>query len=95
MWENSVSECVSTSKSNKAIKVHAILDDQSNRTLIFPRLCDRLDVQGPSTQYSLSSCSGTTTMTGRRIEGKCVQSVHEDCQYELPITIECDDIPNE
>lgn len=34
-------------------------------------------------------------MTGRRIEGLCVQSVHEDCQYELPITIECDDIPNE
>nr|XP_034305596.1 uncharacterized protein LOC117682359 [Crassostrea gigas] len=80
---------------NKAIKVCAILDDQSNRTLISPRLCDRLDVQGPSTQYSLSSCSGTTTMTGRRIEGLCVQSVHEDCQYELPITIECDDIPNE
>lgn len=80
---------------NKAIKVYAILDDQSNRTLISPRLCDRLDVQGPSTQYSLSSCSGTTTMTGRRIEGLCVQSVHEDCQYELPITIECDDIPNE
>nr|XP_034318941.1 uncharacterized protein LOC105335138 [Crassostrea gigas] len=80
---------------NKAIKVYAILDDQSNRTLISPRLCDRLDVQGPSTQYSLSSCSGTTTMTGRRIEGLCAQSVHEDCQYELPITIECDDIPNE
>lgn len=45
---------------NNVEKVHAILDDQSNRTLIFPTLCDPLQGQGPVTQYSLSSCSGTT-----------------------------------
>lgn len=34
-------------------------------------------------------------MTGRRIDGLCVQSIHEDCQYELSVTIESDEIPNE
>ncbi|XP_061176088.1 uncharacterized protein LOC133185041 [Saccostrea echinata] len=80
---------------SKVEKVYAILDDQSNRTLISLSLCDRLNVHGPSPQYSLSSCAGTTTMTGRRIDGLFVQSVSNNYHCELPVAIECDEIPNE
>ncbi|XP_062610035.1 uncharacterized protein LOC134271839 [Saccostrea cucullata] len=80
---------------SKVEKVYAILDDQSNRTLISPSLCDRLNVHGPSTQYLLSSCAGTTTMAGRRIDGLRVESVSNSYQCELPVAIECDEIPNE
>ncbi|XP_052761778.1 uncharacterized protein LOC128204401 [Mya arenaria] len=80
-------------------RVYAILDDQSNRSLISPELCNKLNVSGESTEYTLSSCSGSSVMAGRRVSGLTVSSKGAPrgsrFGFELPTLIECDAIPQD
>jgi hypothetical protein len=79
----------------ESVKVYAILDDQSNRTLAKTELLDLLGVSGERVQYTLSSCSGNTAMTGRRADGFSVQAIDGHQSFVLPTMIECNDIPDE
>lgn len=79
----------------KTARVYAILDDQSNRSLVSPELLDTLDIDGESTPYTLSSCSGNINMCGRRVHGLVVTSIDGNSTFDLPTLIECDDIPND
>ncbi|XP_052688921.1 uncharacterized protein LOC128167316 [Crassostrea angulata] len=79
----------------KVIRVYATIDDQSNRTLVSPYLIDRLGVTGECKPYTLTSCSGVTTVAGRRVNGLCVKALDGTTTFNLPEVIECDSIPSE
>ena len=79
----------------KAVRVYAIIDDQATGTLGKAELFDTLGIDDGPKPYFLKSCSGETTMVGRRARGLIVQCVDSSDAFELPVVIECDEIPNE
>ena len=78
----------------RAVKVYAIIDDQSDRTLVKSDLLDTFGDFSPPLPYTLESCSGKTAVTGRRAKGYTVQSLDGTATMTLPEMIECNDIPN-
>lgn len=68
----------------KVIRANATIDDHSDQTLMSLYLKDRLGSIGECKPYTLTSCSGVTTVAGRRVNGLCVNA--------LPKVIECDSI---
>ncbi|KAK3103188.1 hypothetical protein FSP39_017159 [Pinctada imbricata] len=79
----------------KTLRLYAILDDQSSGTLGTTALFDNLYISDEPTTYTLKSCSGSTTMIGRRTKDLVIQCIDSSEAFELPVVIECDDIPNE
>ncbi|XP_069105757.1 uncharacterized protein [Argopecten irradians] len=78
-----------------AVEVYAILDDQSNQSLASPKLLDSLNVDSEEVNYTLSSCSGSFRMSGRRALGYTVESMDGTYKRTLPALIECPDIPDD
>ena len=78
----------------QAIPMYAVIDDQSNRSLVSPKFFDLFNVQADSTVYTLSSCGGTITTTGRKASGFMVESFDGSCTLDLPTLIECENVPN-
>lgn len=79
----------------KAVKAYAILDDQSNRSLARSYFFNHFNIGGPSSPYSLNTCSGVVSTSGRRAAGYQVESVDGKICLDLPALIECDAIPND
>ncbi|KAK3099523.1 hypothetical protein FSP39_005709 [Pinctada imbricata] len=79
----------------KAVKVYAIIDEQSNRTLVRSELLDQLGERSEALPYTLTSCTGSTTVTGRRAKGYTIQSLDGSSTMDLPDMIECSEIPND
>ncbi len=79
----------------KAIRVYAIIDDQSNRSLVRSKFFDVFNVDCDSSSYYLKTCAGVSQKTGRRAHGFQVASVDGRVIYSLPTLIECDDIPDD
>lgn len=79
---------------HRAVKAYAILDDQSNRSLVTSELLDLFRVDGVPTGYTLRTCSGITEVTARLANGFSVQSLSGDVDLKLPPLLECSDIPN-
>ncbi|MCG8046576.1 MAG: hypothetical protein N0E48_13205 [Candidatus Thiodiazotropha endolucinida] len=77
-----------------AVKMYAILDDQSNRTLARSDLFQSLNVEFSETEYTLSSCAGTIVTAGRSAHGLIIESLDGTARLELPNVLECNDIPN-
>ncbi|XP_048734152.2 uncharacterized protein LOC125650167 [Ostrea edulis] len=80
---------------NKAVKVYAILDDQSNKTLGTSVLFDALGVADDKFEYSLSSCAGKVLLSARRANNLCIQPCDGRETFDLPPVIECDNMPND
>ncbi|CAG2215035.1 unnamed protein product [Mytilus edulis] len=80
-------------KPNSRMRIYAIIDEQSNSSLVHGDILDYFGIEAESRQYSLSSCSGKVMMNGRRASGFVVQSL-DGQNLELPTLIECDMIPN-
>ncbi|XP_065944078.1 uncharacterized protein [Magallana gigas] len=80
--------------SEQAIKVYAVIDEQSNRTLARSQLFDFFNIQSESESYTLFSCSGQSTCSGRRVNGLVVEALDGSCHFNLPTVIECDEIPD-
>ncbi|CAG2256000.1 unnamed protein product [Mytilus edulis] len=80
-------------KPNSRMRIYAIIDEQSNSSLVHGDILDYFGIEAESRQYSLSSCSGKVMMNGRRASGFVVQSLDGQI-LELPTLIECDMIPN-
>ena len=76
------------------IKVYAVLDEQSNKSLAKPELFDMFDPECTGENYILSTCSGSSTVNGRRSHGFIVHSHDNETTLNLPTLIECDDIPD-
>ncbi|CAB3982720.1 Hypothetical predicted protein [Paramuricea clavata] len=78
-----------------AHKVYAIMDDQSNASMISPELADLLDIDSPKQKYLLTTCSGAKeTKYGRRVSGLFVKSMCGRIA-KLPNLIECEHVPQD
>ena len=76
-------------------RVYAIIDDQSNASMISPNLADKLGATGPKLKYLLSTCSGTTEeKSGRRVRGVALRSM-AGRTIRLPQLVECSNIPQD
>jgi hypothetical protein len=82
-------------KSKKRVQVYAVIDDQSNRSLASPALLDSLGITTEEFTYTLTSCFGSRSMSGRKAPGLCIQSLNATVTLDLPPLIECDQIPDE
>jgi len=84
-------------KANKDNKVntYAIIDDQSNRTLVSPSLLDSLNPEDcEMIEYSVNSRSGTKVTCGRKVSSLMIWNLSGDTELELPPVLECKNIPN-
>ena len=78
-----------------SFRVYAIVDDQSNASMISPHLADKLGASGPREKFLLSTCSAVKEIKfGRRIPGLSVKSATGE-QFKLPTLVECDHIPQD
>ncbi|XP_069809647.1 uncharacterized protein [Dendropsophus ebraccatus] len=78
----------------KTVKVYAILDDQSNRSLARSELFDLFNLKGDAYPYTLGTCSGITEVSGRRASGLVVASLNGNLEVPLPTLVECNQIPS-
>ena len=78
----------------KAVKMYAIIDDQSNRSLAGPKFFEAFGIKGPSEPYILNTCSGRIETSGRRAQGFIASPISGNTEIPLPTLIECDQIPN-
>ena len=82
-------------KSYLVRRVYAIIDEQSNSSLISSELLDELGVLGPQEKYYLSTCTSEKEIKyGRRVTGVSIQSP-SGTGFQLPTLIECDSIPQD
>lgn len=79
----------------ESVRVYAVIDDQSNRSLASPALLDELHTSNEHFMFTLTSCSGTKAMSGRRAENLHVRSSDGKLTTKLPPLIECGNIPDE
>ena len=76
-------------------RVYAIIDEQSNSSLVTSELADDLGAGGPLEKYFLSTCSGEREEKyGRRVAGITVRSI-SGAEFVLPTLTECDTIPQD
>ncbi|XP_074662167.1 uncharacterized protein LOC141914773 [Tubulanus polymorphus] len=75
-------------------RMYAIIDDQSNRSLAAPEFFELFGVRDKPETYTLSTCSGKVITSGRRGKGFIIESVHGSETLDLPVLIECENIPN-
>ena len=76
-------------------RVYAIIDEQSNSSLISSELADELGAEGPLEKYYLSKCSSNRQMKyGRRMTGTTIRAL-DGTALDLPTLIECDSIPRD
>ena len=55
---------------NEVHRIYAIVDDQSNASIISTELADKLNAEGPEWKYYLSTCGGAKEVRyGRRLTG--------------------------
>ena len=78
----------------KVIRMYAIIDDQSNRSLASPEFFNLFDVKDKPENYTLSTCSGKVVTSGKRGRGFVMESINGNDKFDLPVLIECDHIPN-
>ena len=76
-------------------RVYALLDEQSDVSIVSPELAYKLGKEGEKEKYPLSTCSGSKQVRyGRRVSGIIAKTLEGE-QIELPTCIECDSIPQD
>ena len=75
------------------LKVYAILDEQSDRSLAKPELFSKLDIKSEPFAYTLKTCSDTVVKSGHRAQACVVESLDGSVSYQFPTLIECSLIP--
>ncbi|XP_060074446.1 uncharacterized protein LOC132554162 [Ylistrum balloti] len=81
-------------KPRETLTTYAIIDDQSNRSLVSPDFFDKFEGDFPEVNYSLSSCGGVVDTLGRRAYGFLIRSIDGKTAIELPPLTECEQIPD-
>ena len=79
---------------NNAMQVYAVIDDQSSHTLARSEFFDYFDIQTDTHTYTMKSCGGEKTCSGRAVHGFVIETIDGTSQLNLPSIYECDDIPN-
>ena len=82
-------------KKEKAIKVYAVLDEQSNKSLAKSEFFNLFEVNVSSTPYTLKTCSAKLETSGRRATNFIIESMDGKLQLPLPTLIECDMVPDD
>ncbi|KAM4544606.1 uncharacterized protein PAE49_017493 [Odontesthes bonariensis] len=82
-------------KKEKAIKMYAVLDEQSNKSLAKAEFFNLFGVKASPAPYTLKTCSGTTETSGRRANNFVLESMDGKLQLPLPTLIECDMVPDD
>ncbi len=77
-----------------AVKMYAMLDDQSNRSLARSRFFDIFNINSIASPYSLKTCAGSIECSGRKANGYRIKAANGGISLALPTLIECDEIPN-
>ena len=89
-------DIVKPDERNVSSRVYAIIDDQSNSSLISSELVDKLGADDPMEKYYLSTCSGNgETKFGRRVSGLVIRSASNGREAHLPMLVECDSFPDD
>lgn len=74
---------------------YAMIDDQSNQSLATPSICDFFRENcTQESMYLLSTCSGQTRRTGRKLRNVNIESIDGSGSFHLPPVLECDQIPD-
>lgn len=76
------------------VKMYIILDDQSNRSLARSSFFDMFKICSPPEEYIMNSCNGKLVTSGRCASGFVMESCDRHVCIDLPVLIECDNIPN-
>ncbi len=80
---------------DRSVRLYAILDDQSNRSVARPEFFDLFDLKGTDALYTVRTCAGLTEMSGRRATSFIAQPLDGSLSINLPILIECNYIPED
>ena len=75
--------------------MYAIIDEQSNRSLVKPKFFELFGIEGHASLYTLRTCSGREETFGRRANGFMVSHINKEEGIPLPTLVECDQIPDE
>ncbi|XP_061128960.1 uncharacterized protein LOC133150443 isoform X1 [Syngnathus typhle] len=78
----------------KAEKMYAMLDDQSNRSLARSQFFDIFKIETDAYPYTLKTCAGLATVSGRKATGYHIEAVNGGVNLTLPELTECDDLPD-
>ena len=81
-------------KREKAVKMYAMLDDQSNRSLARSEFFEHFHINSNASPYSLKTCAGVIETAGRRADGYQIEPVNGGVSLTLPTLIECNEIPD-
>ncbi|XP_073469696.1 uncharacterized protein [Aquarana catesbeiana] len=84
-----------TGKRERAVKMYAVLDEQSNRSIAKSDFFDIFNLKASAVPYTLRTCAGTIETTGRRASDFTIESFNKKVQFPLPTLIECGMIPDD
>lgn len=73
-----------TDHPSKSHRVYAVLDDQSNRSLVKSGFFNLLDINSSASPYTLKTCSGTVETAGRKASNIIVESLDGRTKVTLP-----------
>ncbi|XP_036002193.1 uncharacterized protein LOC118565663 [Fundulus heteroclitus] len=79
----------------KAIKMYAVIDEQSNRSLAKSEFFNLFDIRARPEPYMLKTCAGNVQVSGRRAVNFSLESVDGKVNIQLPLLIECDSVPDD
>lgn len=77
-----------------AVKMYAMLDDQSNRSPARSTFFDLFNINSKASPYSLKTCAGLIECSGRKANGYQIEASNGGINLALQTLIECDEIPN-
>ncbi|XP_055012739.1 uncharacterized protein LOC129409873 [Boleophthalmus pectinirostris] len=80
---------------DKALKMYAVIDEQSNRSLARTEFFDLFGIKTNPAPYILKTCSGKAETVGKRAMNFVIQSMDGKTSIKLPPLIECDSVPDD
>ena len=81
-------------KPHHSMRVFAILDEQSNRSLVSPEITQQLNLEGEEVTYNMNTCNGErSTQKGQLITGLKFKGIKGE-PILLPPLFECNYIPD-
>ncbi|XP_070409592.1 uncharacterized protein [Nothobranchius furzeri] len=83
-----------TGQKERAVKMYAVIDDQSNRSLTKSEFFSLFKINARPTPYTLKTCSGREQTSGRRAVNFSLESLDGEVNIQLPPLIECDSVPD-
>lgn len=75
-------------------RVYAVLDDQSNCSLVKSQFFNLLDINSSASPYTLKTCSSTVETAGRKVSSIIVESLDGKTKVKLPTLLECNYLPD-